>query len=860
MRELYRWVGILIVLSPAAACNGEGGKTVPLDERLSPGEVRAGVISKESELLGGVEAHGWIGDFKLYNSEAAFVVQNAFEPRGWGPYGGSLLDAGVIREEGEEDREEFEELFLIIDLLSMQPTSAEVLADGSDGQAAVVRVSGKHRGIPLVDAALSGALQRKNLEILNDYILEPDASYLRIRTSIRSRGPSDVTVSVGDLVLNGDPTSDFTRGPGMFGNELPGGEHPYLGGFSRNSCNLYTGPGENVKVLLSLDGITPLEAGKGAAPSVREDREPLVVERLLVVGAGGMDACLRTLNQLRGESGLGLVGGSVTDTSGAPESGALLLARDLSLATEANYVNQTYTNAQGAFELELPAGEYVFVVRAEGRDEFTSDTVSVAADQTTPMDVSLPPPARLAYRCRDESGGALPCKISIQAGHDAAMSARVHMDSLTFGVTGEGEFVVPAGEWTVTLSRGWEYNLHRQNITATAGETTEVTGTLARQVDTTGFVAADVHNHCTRSIDSTFDIQDKIGSNIVEAVEVLVVTDHDCQTDFNPVIEEMEQELGIDLDTHIRAVIGNEVSPLYGHNTAFPLPGDPTGWIYWQIPWTLYQDDEFVRQLQYPEIWVRMRELGAEIINIAHPLSHQGFLDYLGFDPPAVIPRLDSLDPEKFTTDFDTIELLNGDDWDTMLNKVLPVWSSMNNQGVFRTAVGVSDSHQRDAEAGFGRTLVASSSDEPADIDLGEIWTSLKQGRAMVGGGIYVTIGIAGGAAGDLVTATPPFDVHLQVQAADWITAEQVILIANGETVATLALEAPGQIDSTRPALRFDGDVSQSPAADTWYTAVATGPQTETLDPVFRGCRAVGMTNAVRVDVDGNGKFDPPDL
>jgi len=859
MREILGRAWILVILG-AAACNGESGGDPPLDERLGPGEVRAGVITRESELLEGVEAHGWIGDYKLYNQKAAFVVQNAFEPRGWGPYGGSLLDADVIRQEGEEGFEEFEELFLIIDLLSMQPTAAEILSDGSDGQAAVVRIQGKHRGIPIVDAALSGSLEKKSLEIINDYILEPDVSYLRIRTSIRSRGPSDASVSVGDLDLNGDPTIDFVRGPGMYGGELPGGEHPYLGGFSKNSCNLYTGSDQGIKVLISLDGITPVEAGEGTAPSVRSDSEPLVVERLLIVGDGGMDACLRTLNQLRGETGLGLLGGTVSDTSGNPEADVMVLARDPSFTTENNYINQTYTAADGTFEMQLPAGDYQLVARAAGRDELTFDALTVAADQTTPADVDFPPPARLAYHCRNEAGDPLPCKISIQPGPGADMNAPVHMDSLTFGVSGDGEFIVPAGDWTVTLSRGWEYTIHREDVSIASGEKAEVTGTLTRQVDTTGFIGADVHNHCTRSIDSTFDIEDKIGSNIVETVEVLVVTDHDCQTDFAPYVEKMEQELGFDVGAYIRTVVGNEVSPLYGHNTAFPLTGDPTGWVYWQIPWTLYEDDEFVRQLQYPEIWVRMRELGAEIINIAHPLSHQGFLDYLGFDPPDVIPRLDSLDPAKFTTDFDTIELLNRDDWETMLNKVLPVWNSMNNQGVFRTAVSVSDSHQRDTEAGFGRTMIASSTDDPADIDLSEIWANLKARRAMVGGGIFVTIQIEGGTVGDLVTATPPFDVHLQVQAADWVPVEQVILVANGETVATLPLEAPGQVDASHPAVRFDGDVSVSPTADTWYAAVATGPESENMGPVFRGCRAVGMTNAVQVDVDGNGQFDPPEL
>jgi len=856
MRELLGRAWVVLFMG-AAACGGESGGTPPLDERLGPGEVRAGVITKESELMGGIEAHGWIGDYKIYNSKVAFVVQNAFEPRGWGPYGGSLLDADVVREEGEEGHEEFQELFLTVDLLSMQPNAAEVVADGSDGQAAVVRFTGKQRGIPILDTAISGSLEPKRLEIVNEYILEPDARYLRIRTSLRSRGPSDIPVTVGDLVLNGDRAADFVRYAGVFTGELAGGQHPFLGGFSENSCNLYTGTGGDIRVLISIDGVTPLQAGEGDAGR----DQPLVVERRLIIGDGGMDACLRTLNEMRGETGLGLLGGTVSQNAGGPEAGATVLARDLSLAGENNYVNQAYTGESGAFEMQLPAGDYQLEVRAAGRDHYLSETISVAAGQTARHDASVPAPAHLAYDCRDGSGASLPCKIVIQSGHDAAMSAGVHVDSLHFGASGQGEFIVPAGDWTVTLSRGWEYTIHRQNITVAAGETAEVAGTLVRQVDTTGFVTVDVHSHSTRSVDSGWVIEDKIASNICETVEVLAATDHDCQADLSPFVGKLGQEQSFDAGAYIQVVTGSEISPLFAHSTAFPLPTHSTGWIYWQIPWTLYEDDLFVRQMKYPEIWPRARELGAQVINAAHPMdSSSAYFRYLGFDPPDSLPRLDSLPPEELSLDFDTFEMRNGCSTNDMLNETLPVWISMNNQGVFKTAAGGSDVHERDSAAGRSRTLVASSTDDPREIDLDEIWTNLKQGRAMLDGGIFITIGIQGGTVGDLVTAAPPFDVHLRVQAADWVPAEQVILMANGQTVATLPLEAPGQVDPANPAVRFDGNVPVTPAADTWYAALATGPEAQGLEPVYRGCRAVGLTNALLVDVDGNGRFDPPEL
>jgi hypothetical protein len=188
-----------------------------------------------------------------------------------------------------------------------------------------------------------------------------------------------------------------------------------------------------------------------------------------------------------------------------------------------------------------------------------------------------------------------------------------------------------------------------------------------------------------------------------------------------------------------------------------------------------------------------------------------------------------------------------------MLNKVLPVWSSMNNQGHFKTAVGASDSHERDTEAGLGRTLIRSSAEQPNQIDLDEIFSSLKQGRALVDGGIFVNIHIGDAGVGDLAIQTAPFDVRIVVQAADWVPVEQVILVENGVTIETLPL-APYDTN----AVRLDTNVAVNPTKDSWYAAVATGRIDDRLDPVYRGARPVGMTNAIRVDVDGNGVFDPP--
>ncbi len=854
----------------ASACGGGGGHadggpdSPPLDERLEPGQVRAGVITRESELLSGPEAHGWLGDFKLYNHRVAFIVQNAFEPRGWGPYGGSLLDAVLLADDGSSGEEEFEEAFTHIDVLGVEPTAAEVLSDGSDGQPAQVRITGRHKGIPLIDGATNGALIAQDLEIVQDFVLAPDADHLVIRTSVRTNAGGERLVTVGDLVLNGDRTLDFAPGRGDLDGQLPDTPEAYYAGYSRVGCNLYAPAEGTIQPAFTIEGVTPINVAEGLAPRARGDTEPLVVERLVLVGAGGMDDCLRRFRRLRGEeASAGWVAGTVSRPGGEPESDARVYAHDLSMDENLDVVDQAYADANGDFELELPAGEYRLEAISPGRDPVLGDALSVTAGQTVDAQLTVPAPAVLAWACtgRERDGtdlGPMPCKVSLQAGPDAPLSAPVATDYLTFSASGASELVAPAGQWTVTLSRGWEYGIVRHEVVLQPGQRVEVEAELDHQVDTDGWIAADLHNHSTRSADSEFELLDKLRANVAEGLELMVATDHDCQADFGPWLDRLAQMENTDLHRFLRTVVGNEISPLYGHMTAFPLPTHPTGWIYWQVPWVLYEDGQFSRSLEFPELWVRIRELGAEVINVCHPTRSSGWFSYLGFEPPEVMPALDELDPARWGTGFDTMEMLNSKSTGVMLDELVQLWAHLNNQGLFKTAVGVSDSHGRTSEVGFGRTMVAVSDDHPATLDLDEVWTSLKAGHALVGGGLMVTIHIGQAGPGDLVSADSPVVVNLRVEAADWVEVDQVALWANGEVIATEPLSPPGQLDPERPALRYDGLIQVDLEADTWFAAVATGPANARLDPVVRNARPVGMTNAVRVDIDGDGQFTPP--
>ena len=108
MKTIQTLCTISIVLL-CISCSQEGGGGAQCPERimqrpsgcgenrLLPGEVRAIRIQDACDLIGGKEAQGSIGDFKIYNSHVQFIVQDIRLSIAWAPYGGNLLDADLAR-------------------------------------------------------------------------------------------------------------------------------------------------------------------------------------------------------------------------------------------------------------------------------------------------------------------------------------------------------------------------------------------------------------------------------------------------------------------------------------------------------------------------------------------------------------------------------------------------------------------------------------------------------------------------------------------------------------------------------------------------------------------------------------------
>jgi hypothetical protein len=270
---------------------------------------------------------------------------------------------------------------------------------------------------------------------------------------------------------------------------------------------------------------------------------------------------------------------------------------------------------------------------------------------------------------------------------------------------------------------------------------------------------------------------------------------------------------------------------------------------------------------------------------------------------------------------FAALELWNGSNnshQTQFLDERIGIWMNLLNQGIVSTAIADTDTHSvLDLETAGARTWTPSASDAPSAISDGEIAQAVSTARAVGGQGVYVQTRLVEGAqsadfslgGSTLVTATDgSVDLEIHVQAPIWAPYDTIEIYRNASTrvaagsgatpvlydaVPTTTLSAGTgftvSITNVAPSVvgasRFETHLTvplSGLARDEWIVVVVKGtPGTSApMFPVFprdlsaaqnttlgdltsvtaseTGVRALGFTNALFVDVDGDGNFDPP--
>jgi hypothetical protein len=282
---------------------------------------------------------------------------------------------------------------------------------------------------------------------------------------------------------------------------------------------------------------------------------------------------------------------------------------------------------------------------------------------------------------------------------------------------------------------------------------------------------------------------------------------------------------------------------------------------------------------------------GTVVIGMFNSLSNPGGNPTIGgydpMEPLSAFPNNGLFTPSLYNTavvgpagtdtnalSFDAIELMNGGDLGGF-TAVQNDWCSLVKQGLHKTATAVSDSHRLVMEnAGFGRSFVASSTDDPADIDEDELTQNVKNMNLVGTSGPFIRFSVQadGGVKqqmGETAVATKKkVVVKVRVEAAPWIPVEEVRIYRNCDLIKTLAVQSSKVVGKV---LRFNRAVPIAGIdADSFITVEAsvkiddegepvTPSLLETVQTIEPGVVPLGFTNPVFVDRDGNG-YEPPGL
>ncbi len=688
------------------------------------GAARGSRIEAASQLVGGPNAVGKVGDFKLENERIRVIVQAEGRAFGPLPYGGTIIDADLVGAGAGNDQ--FGEVGLLYNFgRTVKPDQYELLSDGRDGGSVVVAISGNDTANDYLSIRnkLNESLGRvpyadpyvaMPLRITNYFVLNPGEQRVRFVTGFCSTDNREITaLAVGDLTDPGYVLEFFnpracTDGFGFgglcfsldqmswFGYQGDGvayGYAPYRGGSALIA--------EPQNATLSVAGITGTIVGAngllGLGSWVQESAQPRGGELRIPPRGFGVLARdfwvakeLGAISTLIETSRAPLTGAVLADFNGTVRSGAMLVAgaRVVFEGTVDRAV--FFTAADGTFSGKLPAGEYQASAWLPGRAPTLKQNVPLSV---TPSSVSfdLAAPRRLTVNVREANGGPMPAKVTVLCANGPCavphrsliLYSDVTKDPLPdqiahvgwVGPSGTATFELPAGQYAVLVSRGPEYSVHPPAYPGIPGQaidvrTADVTvnAVLARVIDTTGWMSADFHVHAVNSPDSIVDNAKRALTFAGDGLDIIVSTDHDAITDFAPVIAQAG------LSAFLASVIGEEVSPMeWGHYNLFPLTFDPTNrtnggaldWAGGDGP-----------TLSVAEIFAEGRRLGARTIQVNHARGSLGGFTALQVDTDTlathVSPSLFRMAPQAGATpqdtklissDFDALEILNpGDD------------------------------------------------------------------------------------------------------------------------------------------------------------------------------------------------------
>lgn len=825
----------------AAVCPGPfvdgdpNGHPAPLG--AGPGEARAGRVTASDLPAVASGLLTWReGDFVLANNKVALVIEDAGDSDLYDPWGGRPV--GLARVEGGTlvEPNNFGELFVLSGRATVLTEAVTVIADGSDGGPAIVRARGKLRPMPFLENLLSilYADELDDIEATIDYELQPDAEHVDVRMRYASPRPELTKVpSTMHAVMYSGRTAPAPFQPGIgFDATL---NSRYLALVEDGATSWAYAPTEgSLSSSLSVSGfLGAFGAGYDIAACGTSER----VHARIIIGGPGLDGVQAAAERLLGREQRAIAG-TVT-RGGAPAAGVHVHAVE-----GTTYHTRATTAADGTFTLHVPAAASV---RLEAYRR--GDAIGTAdAGTGTTANIALPATGSIRV-VATENGAAVPARVQVIAtdpprmppnyGEAPLASGRMHV---AFPVDGDVTLPAPPGDYTVVVSRGYEYELVEQQVTVVADQVVQVDATLDRVVDTTAAQCGDFHIHTWRSNDSGDDSLLKVAQAVADGVELPVRSEHEYVADFQAEIA----QLGVGAHAAGFASVELTSMEVWGHMGVFPLVPDAAringGAPRWQEFPTLEQPDVAIETLEPPVVFDAVRARSeSPVVIINHPRGGANYFDHVGFNPATGLVDIEA----AWDTNFTLVEVFNDSGWQSNKDGNVADWFGLLRAGRKVFAVGSSDSHGlASSPVGYPRTCISLGTDDPRSLTANQVRDALAAGHTTISGGIYVTAKLGTAAPGDTVTgAGSPMMVDVTVQAATWVDVDALDIVVDGQVVDTIPI-LPG--DAVTPVIRFQQQVPVQVQASGGFVVVAAYGS-DPLVPVHPGRVPFGVTNPIFV-------------
>jgi hypothetical protein len=639
-------------------------------------------------------------------------------------------------------------------------------------------------------------------------------------------------------------------------------------------------------------------------PPVLAAGQSFTFQSYFMVGTGDAASILETVQQIRGTA-VGEVTGIIRDVRSQQPIGD---ASIVILTTAGEAVTQAVTNAQGAFRATLPPGDYRYRVVSNSRATTAPASFFVTAAEKTSLVVELEPPASLAVAVIDENGRRAPCKLTLVADFDASQrgkEGRTFLFDLTLGEStrptafdGTTQYIeqqwsvadgtlladTKPGRYMLYVSRGPQYEVARVPVDLRAGQFVNQEIQLRRAFANDGWIAGDFHLHAQSSTDSNLSLNDRVVSCAAEGLQVAVATDHNFVTDYRPAIA------AANLDQWLLGLAGVELTTFEsGHFNGYPLRPDASSTRGGEFLWTRQTPQSMFDQLRNQ----LAQDNQPAIVQVNHP--RQTALGYFAqysldsetaetYAPTGVAgvfaPYGDEFSSDKFSYDFDAIELMTGKasqynhtfvapdplpagpfpdpqpvagevvrtaDGRPKFPGVVDTWFTMLDHGLRPTGMGTSDSHGvLQEEPGYARTMlfVGKGKDSPGQVSQTDVVAAIRNHRTIATTAPLLEMTVADAQIGDTVKVDSRVVVKVKVSAPSWAPVETIRLYSNSVVVGQ-------QTIPSSQGTSYQAEFTIMLSKDSWLVAEATG--SKNLFPVVTPLEQPGLDAEVLIKALSTG-------